>query len=476
MGSCTVKELTSGRIKGRISLCVLARRSKVNEKKLSDYISKGVKVIWGDLENYEDVAEGVSNADIVLHVGGMVSPAADWFPEKTLKVNTTAMKHIIKAAQEKERSGGKVQIVYIGSVSQYGNRAYPVQWGRAGDPINVATFDKYALSKCLAERMLSESGLKEWVSLRQTGIMYPGILMKASDPIAFHVPMATGLEWISSEASGRLLAAICEHEPPKDFWKGFYNIGGGEAYRFNNYEYMKEVMNVIGCPSPEKAFGLNWFATRNFHGMFYQDSDELEKMFHFRDPISFHEYMLHIKKELPFFFGLAPLVPAIVIKTVMKRIAGKRILGPLWWISHNETPRIEAAFGGIEEYKKIPGWDKVIFPDLKEKGEKLNHGYDENKSFRELTLGDLRKAAIFRGGKCNEAGDENKVIDPDAAVEWECNDGHIFRLTPRTVLKGGHWCEKCLRLINEDSNELFRQAKTNLFLRQVAGEKIFDEK
>ena len=37
-------------------------------------------VVWGDLTNYEDVVQGVTGADYVLHVGGMVSPQADRDP------------------------------------------------------------------------------------------------------------------------------------------------------------------------------------------------------------------------------------------------------------------------------------------------------------------------------------------------------------------------------------------------------------
>ena len=59
----------------------------------------GITVVYGDLTHYDDVLRCVNGADIVLHVGGMVSPAADYHPQATLKVNVNAVKNIIKATR-----------------------------------------------------------------------------------------------------------------------------------------------------------------------------------------------------------------------------------------------------------------------------------------------------------------------------------------------------------------------------------------
>ncbi|MDE6559424.1 MAG: NAD-dependent epimerase/dehydratase family protein, partial [Muribaculaceae bacterium] len=199
-------------------ITVLARDSKKNRKKLAPFIEKGVKVILGDLTDPNAVEEGVKDADVVLHVGGLVSPVADWQPENTLRVNVESMRNIIASARRREERGDEVRVVYIGSVSQYGQRSQPFHWGRIGDPLRIATFDSYALSKNLAERMLANSGLKHWVSLRQTGIMHPGILMKASDPISFHVPQRGVLEWVTDEESGKLLAEVRRRDTTDRFW------------------------------------------------------------------------------------------------------------------------------------------------------------------------------------------------------------------------------------------------------------------
>ena len=90
MGRAGFRELLKK--KDRFNIRILARPSKKNKKALAVYASEpAVEIIWGDLTDYDDVLKGVTGADFVLHVGGMVSPQADYYPEKTLKVNVTSV-------------------------------------------------------------------------------------------------------------------------------------------------------------------------------------------------------------------------------------------------------------------------------------------------------------------------------------------------------------------------------------------------
>ena len=79
MGGAALKELLGRR--DRFDIVLLARPGKKNIKKLK-YLKDepGVDIIWGDLTDYDSVLKGVTGADYVLHIGGMVSPAADMYP------------------------------------------------------------------------------------------------------------------------------------------------------------------------------------------------------------------------------------------------------------------------------------------------------------------------------------------------------------------------------------------------------------
>ncbi len=430
MGSHGLKELS--KYSEKYEITVLARISKRNRKKLEPYINKGVKVIWGDLKNYDDVASGVKWADIVLHVGGIVSPKADWIPEQTIETNLTGIRNILSSAAEVDSPPA---VVYIGSVAQYGHRDAPDHWGACGDPLAPAYYDAYAYSKTEAERLLAESGLPRWVSLRQTGILHSGLLTNASDPIAFHVPIKGVLEWVTAEDSGRLLERVCRESVPESFWNKFYNIGGGKSYRLSNYEFESKLLKAMGCPPPEKIFDTKWFATKNFHGFWFKDSDKLEDILHFRSDTTPEEYFKIMKSELPWFYSLSVIAPAPLLKGFMKRVAHKEKLGPMWWIKNNIEPRVEAAFGGIEEWNSILPWDKM---DLSRPADT----YSENEA-PDYSYANVKALVKKRGGKLLNG--LSATSDCDTRLKFECDCGHKFSLKARTFIEGGHWCPECLK-------------------------------
>lgn len=343
--------------KERFDIRLLARDSAKNHKMLDRYASDpSVTVIWGDLTRYEDVLEGVKGADYVLHVGGMVSPAADYYPEKTLKVNVTAAENVAKAVMAQPDSD-KIKVVYIGSVAQYGDRNPPHHWGSADEPQTPAEYDMYALSKIRSEQIFAGAGLKNWVSLRQSGILYPGIL-KVVNPTAFHVPVGGVLEWATIEDSGRLLAQVCEDWVPESFWNKAYNISSGEQYRMTNYEFETRLLKGLGLPGPEKVFEPQWFALKNFHGMWYTDADKLDEILHFRANVPVDEYFATMKSKLPWFYKLAFLAPACAVKMFMKPFAYEKGMGTQWWVE-NDPEKFKAYYGSREAYDAIKSWDDV---------------------------------------------------------------------------------------------------------------------
>ncbi len=446
MGGAGLQELL--RYPDQYKVRVLARPSQKNKAKLAVYANQ-IEIVWGDLTKYEDVLKGVTGSDVVLHVGGMVSPQADYRPTQTRKTNLSAAKNIRDAvlAQPMDK---QPKVVYIGSVAQMGDRREPLHWGRTGDPICVSAYDHYGITKAMAERIITNSPIKHWVSLRQSGILYPAIL-KNYDPIMFHVPIRGVLEWATVEDSGRLLERCCRDNVPEEFWKRYYNIGSGEQYRLSNYEFECLLLNAIGCPKPEKIFDSNWFTTRNFHGMWYLDGDVLENYMHFRANVPVKEYFKQMAKSDTLPGGLkfavrsklvylSHLVPHIV-KLAMKAMAMSKEHGTQWWIKNNKEQRIHAYYGSLEAYKAIRPWSEMDLSHNSEQAVILNHGYDENKPMSEFTIEDMQQVAAFRGGKCLST--QMVKGDWDTPLQWQCAQGHVFTATPRLILLGGHWCPDC---------------------------------
>lgn len=443
----------------RFNITALVLPTKKDKKIMSVYEHlPGVKLIWGDLTNYTDVLSGVIGADYVLHVGGMVSPMADYHPELTTKVNLGSIRNIINAIQA-QPDPDAVKLIYIGTVAQTGDRNPPIHWGRTGDPIKISVYDNYAITKTIAEREVIESGLKYWVSLRQTGILYNGIF-NMLDPIIFHEPLNGVFEWITAKDSGRLLANACEEYVPQEFWRRIYNIGGGEKYRTTNLEFMDMTFEVLGITNIRKVTDANWFATRNFHGQWYEDSDILENYLHYRSG-SVVDFLNEFKANLPLKLRLSKYIPASFIKKyVMKPIAYSEH-GTMYWIKNNIKDRISAFFGSKEKWEKIPTWEnlnpeKIVGPAMR-----LNHGYDENKPTSDWNINDMTGAAHFRGGECISTA--MKKGDLATKLKWRCAFNHDFEASPTLVLLGGHWCPDCLPAPWNYEEE----AKRNLFFAQV---------
>jgi nucleoside-diphosphate-sugar epimerase len=457
MGHEGFKELLKRRDKFNIVALVLP--TEKDKKIMSPYENEtGVRIVWGDLTKYKDVLNCVEGADYVLHVGGMVSPMADYRPKLTTKVNVGAIQNILKAIKA-QPDPNKIKLVYIGTVAETGDRNPPLHWGRTGDPIKISVYDNYAISKTIAERAVIESGLKYWVSLRQTGVLYSGIL-NGMDPIMFHEPINGVFEWVTASDSGRLLANACEDSVPEEFWRRIYNIGGGEKFRTDNYEFMQKSFSAIGIKDFRKVVDLNWFATQNFHGQWYEDSDILEEYLHFRSG-SVDEFLNELKENAPFQLKLAKYVPPFIIKKFVMEPVAKKEFGTLYWIRHEVKDRITAFFGSKDKWKQIPDWNQYVPQKPSKTPLRLNHGYDEEKPKAELELSDMAQAAEFRGGRC--LSPSMKKGDLATPLIWRCAFDHEFEGSPTLLLLGGHWCPHCLPAPwNYDE-----EAKRNPFFAQV---------
>lgn len=448
--------------RGDCKVRLLVRKSKKNRKLMKPYLrSNAVTVIWGDLTDKNVIKEALGNALVVLHIGGLVSPAADRYPEQTMKVNVEGTRNVVEAIKQHPEAD-RIRLVYIGSVAQISLHSVPHHWGRTGDPVVSAEFDHYGLSKIKAERIVAESGLKYWVSLRQSGILHPGLFLRGSNPITFHVPLQGVLEWTTVEDSGLLMKALCGDQVPEQFWRNFYNIGSGSQYRLTNYEFETLILEAVGSPRPEKIFETNWFATRNFHGCWFADSDRLEQIVPFRRGISLEKYMKGMVKKAPWWTRLACLAPPAVVKRMMRKVALTDGEGTLDWIRrHDCEDKIKAFFGSREERECIPGWTDIDLSRPSEKPLLLHHGYDDTKADDALGIEDCRSAAAFRGGSCLSEGMEKGNLD--APLRWQCARGHSFEATPRTILRGGHWCPDCLDIPWKSESE----SSLNPFLSQL---------
>jgi nucleoside-diphosphate-sugar epimerase len=463
MGSVTLDELLKD---GENHVVTLVRPSSHNRQWFSQYQGNPqVTVRWGDLTCYEDVLACVKGSDIVLHVGALVSPAADYHPKEAMKVNFGSTVNIIRAIKEQSNCD-QIKLVYVGTIAETGDRLPPIHWGRVGDPIKPSVHDYYAVSKVAAERAVIESGLKYWVSLRQTGILSRK-MAEIEDSIMFHNCLDNVLEYVTDRDSGVLMRHVCG-KLPEEFWGHIYNIGGGVSCRISCYEMLREMFGRLNITSLDDVFEGNWFATRNFHGQYYLDGDKLDQYLHFRNDDL--EYFYHVYMQV---LG----AQAFIVKCITHLPGGKKLIaslmkkrfltlarterGTMNFIEHHRTDFIipffisEQAWSAIPKFSAIHhfvDWNKVI---------PIDHGYDENKPESELSLKDVQGAAEFRGGKC--LSNRMQIGDWTTKMRFRCAFHHEFDASPRLILEGGHWCDQCER----ESWNYHEIAKVSPFFAQV---------
>lgn len=333
-------------------------------------------------------------------------------------------------------------------------------------------FDYYAVSKVAAERLVIESGLKYWVSLRQTGIMGPA-MAKIRDAIQFHNCLDNVLEYVSDRDSGRAMRNLAAFEfdgtLPEEFWCHIYNIGGGESCRVSTIDMYRKMYGEMGFTSLDNVIEPKYNATRNFHGQYYLDSDKLENYLSFRSDSMEYFYEAYLKEvgaakgaakvinKLP---GGQKLMGSIIKKTFIKYQLSEH--GTRHWINDNVEDCIDAYWGSKKAWRQLPEkvsqgrWfknrDTVIH---------IDHGYDESKPKEELTLEDMKGAAEFRGGSCDST--EMTTGDWRTPLNFTCQFGHHFTGSPRLILEGGHWCDECERKSWNYGN----RAKKDKFFAQV---------
>ncbi|MBN1802036.1 MAG: NAD-dependent epimerase/dehydratase family protein [Candidatus Lokiarchaeota archaeon] len=426
----------------------------------------GFKIVWGNAINYSDVHEACKGIDWCLSTMAFISPAADRDPEKAKSVNVTAIKNVIKAIESQPNGSQHIKLIYTGSVAQTGDRLEKIHMGRVGDPLNPSVFDYYAITKIMGERAVIESNIKHWVSLRLTFIMIPNVF-SLLDPILFHQPINTFMENITARDAGRGLINCLDIPDDSNFWRKVYNMSGGPSCRTTFYDFFNKNMEICGLGNIEELTERNWFALRNFHMQYFEDSFILnDYIHHWRD--SMNDYYKILKKNRPQYLKLiskiikhSKTLKKIVQKATydrLKKLAMEKS-GPLYWVNTKNNLRISAFFRDIETYNSIPKWG-IDMPSMDPEPEwmRLNHGYQEDKF--NLTIEDLNKAALFRGGQCNSIIWNGNMY---SKLTWRCAFGHEFSARPFTIIKAGHWCPKCLPPPwNNDE-----QAKLNPFFAQV---------
>lgn len=451
---------------------LLTPKKKNNKlaKKLKKEHGNRIQIVRGWVEDRETCNAIVKGVDYVVHMAAVIPPASDADYKASYRCNSLGA---INMADAVKAQTPQPKYIHVSTVALYGNRNEKHPFGRVGDPLLVSPFDCYAIHKLHGERYMLDAGLDCWAVLRQSAMLYDKMLMaNISDGLMFHTAMNAPLEWVSARDSGYLLKRIFERDNKgevPDFWGKIYNIAAGKRGRETGYDTFNDGFEMIGG-STEKFFKPNWFASRNFHGVWYADSDELETLFNYQRDGA-HEYWQEIANHHKL-FKMGRIVPKKLLHVFLFKKLLNHPNSPYRWVKDKDIARVTATFGSQQiaedrspdwkDYKLLAKNDFGDYDKLRETENAvlLNHGYDEDKPYKEWTIDDMRAAAEFRGGEVVS----DQIADMYSKINWRCSEGHEFSASPYTVLRGGHWCAECCKIGKWNFDKL---SKRNPFYAQI---------
>jgi nucleoside-diphosphate-sugar epimerase len=298
------------------------------ERAILQPFEKRIEIVWGDLRSPENVRKAVDGVDAVLHVAAIIPPLADEKPQLAYDVNTGGTRNLLDAMQTQPTPP---RIVYTSSISVYGDRVQ-APWIRVGDPLNPSVGDEYARTKIAAEEMVQDSGLP-WTIFRLSGILNPHLEMQ---PLMFHLPLDTALEWTHNSDTGLALVNALDHFDELD--GRIFNLGGGEKCRVIARDFIRKTMEITGVNPdalPEYAF-----ATQNFHSGYYADGDDLESILHFRRK-TLADHYAKVAASIPSWRrAFNRLIPTSVTRRYLESLSE-----PLKALRENDTALIERFYG-----------------------------------------------------------------------------------------------------------------------------------
>ena len=438
MGAEVMHALTGSGIVGKFRVLIYDdKRQKPFLKEYSHLIKDGVvETVYGSLADKNICKYFVSDMDYVINLASVIPPLSDRDPNAAIICNEKGVNALVDAIEGLPKEQ-QPKLIHISTVALYGSRNEKHPYARVGDPLLVSPFDVYAATKLRGEFRVLESSVENWVVLRQTAMLHRNMLSdNMGDGLMFHTPFNAPLEWVTAADSGRLIEKIIEKDSRSEvqgFWKKVFNIGALTQNRITGYETLDHGFKIIGGTA-KQFFSPKDNATRNFHGVWFSDGQELERLFGYQSQTE-QDYWNEISHTHRL-YKLGKLLPKSLIRSVtVSRLKGDRN-APAYWQKHGDDAKLLAFFGGQERYEALPKkWDGVHLPDRADYAQDDYH--PDKKPDSEITIEDLREYAKSHGGKL--LSNYFKTGDMYAKLTWRTQDGEMFTASAYSVLRAGHW-------------------------------------
>ena len=209
--------------------------SNSEEKSLDHFIKDGVKVVNGDIRNFEEILKETKNQEILIHLAAKISVNESIInPSETFEVNVNGTKNVLEACKR-----NKIKKIIIASSSAvYGESLSKI---KLNETSKTEPISPYGESKLKMEQEIRKSKDADYVILRFFNIFgigqsleYAGVITKFIEMISLNKPLqifGDGMQTRDFVSINDVVESI--YDAIKFGKNKTYNIGSGKATTIN---------------------------------------------------------------------------------------------------------------------------------------------------------------------------------------------------------------------------------------------------
>jgi len=291
----------------KYELTVLLRPSRKNKRQFNPW-KKIINIIWGNIQNYDDVKKAVFNKDIIIHAAGVLPDIAMFKPDVAKLTNIGGTNNILDAMKS-QKSNPK--IIFTSSSAVY-NKSLENPIIKISDPIDTDPKDTYTYTKIEAEKSIITSGVGYCI-FRISYVASVDILKFRK--IMFLISLDTWLEIIHVKDVAQAIVNAIESDK---VWGRIFNLGGGKDCQILYGENLNDYYEIMG-------FGRNFLPKTAFvkrglsSGIFdLQETQNLQNLLDFQHH-TLQDFYNEVKKWIGIKRHLFPLIKPIARWYILRK-------------------------------------------------------------------------------------------------------------------------------------------------------------
>jgi len=270
IGLLTIKYLLS---EGKYEITALDLKNKKALKNLKKY-RKRINIIYGDVNDPVLMEALVRDHNVIIHLASVMPPLGDFSKRIGEIVDYNGTENIIKAINYYNKD---CFLIYASTTSLYDSSLS----GNIKEKIIENNLSNYNLNKYNTENLIKKK-LKNYTILR-----LPLVLNNIIDePFIFNIKKNLLIEVTTNVDAAYAFVKSIDYQ--KELNKKIFNVGLGKDGRVIYNDILKNILKYQGISF--RYILSRIFLEKDYHSPVLTDSDNLEKIIHYRNDSLYNYY------------------------------------------------------------------------------------------------------------------------------------------------------------------------------------------